>query len=71
MSEQGVQKGADHAPLKGPCVEEQRCRCVVTYPYHLGVAPQEVHNLVAEVFSPRVLSLLMSFDCTMVLNSEL
>jgi hypothetical protein len=24
MGEQGVQEGIEHAPLKGPCVEDQR-----------------------------------------------
>ena len=37
LSEQGVQEGAEHAPLSGPCVEDQDGGCVVTYPYHLGV----------------------------------
>ena len=41
-----------------------------TYPYHLG-ADQEVQDQVAEVFSPRILSLVMSFEGTMVLNAEL
>ena len=40
MSEQGVQKGTEHAPLRG--VEDQRGGCVVAYPYHLGAARQEV-----------------------------
>ena len=36
MSEQGEQEGTEHAPLRGPCVEDQHGGCVVTYPYHLG-----------------------------------
>ena len=36
MSEQGVQEGTEHAPLRGPRVEEQRGGCVGTYPYHLS-----------------------------------
>ena len=48
MSEQGVQEGTEHAPLGGPCVEDQRGRCVVTYPCHLGAARQEVQDPVAE-----------------------
>jgi hypothetical protein len=36
MSEQGVQEGTEHAPLRCPCVEDQCSGCVVTYPYHLG-----------------------------------
>ena len=47
-SEEGVQEGAEHAPLRGPCVEDQRDGCVVTYPYHLGAACQEVRDTVAE-----------------------
>ena len=48
MSEQGVQEGTEHAPLRGPHVEDQRGGCVVTYPYHLGAARQEVQDPVAE-----------------------
>jgi hypothetical protein len=48
MSEQGVQEGTEHAPLMGPCVEDQCGGCVITYPYHLGVALQEVQDPVAE-----------------------
>jgi hypothetical protein len=42
MSEQGLQEGAEHEPLRGPCVEDQHGGCVVTYPYHLGAIRQEV-----------------------------
>jgi hypothetical protein len=48
MSEQGVQEGTEHTPMRGPCDEDQRGECVVTYPYHLGAVRQEVQNLVAE-----------------------
>ena len=48
VGEQGVQEGTKHAPLRGPCVENQRGRCVVAYPYHLGVACQEVQDPFAE-----------------------
>ena len=48
MSEQGVQEGTEHAPLRGPCGEDQRGRCVVAYSYHLGAASQEVQDPVAE-----------------------
>ncbi|KAK6327856.1 hypothetical protein J4Q44_G00035020, partial [Coregonus suidteri] len=48
MGEQGVQEGTEHAPLRGPHVEDQCGRCVVTYPYHLGAARQEVQDPVAE-----------------------
>jgi hypothetical protein len=72
MSEQGVQEGTEHAPLKGPRVEDQHGGRVVTYPYHLGAARKEVQDQVSgEVFSPRVLSLGMSFEGTILLNAEL
>ena len=48
MSEQRLQEGTEHAPLRGPRVEDQRGGCVVTYPYHLGAARQEVSVPVAE-----------------------
>ena len=48
MSEQGLQEGTEHAPLRRPRVEDQGGGCVVTYPYHLGVAHQQVHDPVAE-----------------------
>ena len=57
MSEQGVQEGTEQAPLRGSCVEDQCSGCVI-YPYHPGGGIQ----LQMEVFSPRVLSLLMSFE---------
>jgi hypothetical protein len=72
MSEQGVQEGAEHAPLRGPCVEDKCGGCVVTYPYYLGRPVRKNRiKLQREVFSARVLSLLMSFEGTMVLNAEL
>ena len=42
------QEGTEHAPLRGPGVEDQRGSCVVAYPYHLGAARQEVHDPDAE-----------------------
>ena len=72
IGEQGVQEETEHTPLMGPSVGDQRCRCVVTFPHHLGVACQEVQEqLQREVVSPRVLSLVMSFVSTMLLNAEL
>jgi hypothetical protein len=47
MSEQGVQEGNEHAPLRGPVLRIS-VECVVTLPYHLGVACQEVQDPVAE-----------------------
>jgi hypothetical protein len=60
MSEQGVQEGTEHAPLRGPRVEDQRGECLV--PYHLGRPVRKSRiQLQREVFSPRVLSFVMSF----------
>ena len=56
VGEQGVQERAQNAPPRDPSVEDQRGRHVVAYSYHL---------------SPRVLSLVMIFVGTMVLNAEL
>ena len=72
MSEQGVQEGTEHAPLRGPSVEDQRGGCAVTYLYHLGWPIRKSRmQLQREVFSLRVLSFVMSFVGTMVLNTEL
>ena len=72
VGEQGVQEGTEHAPLGSSSVEDQRGGCVVTYPCHQGRPVRKSRiQLQREVFSPRVLSLLMSFVGTMVLNSEL
>ena len=72
VGEQGVQEGSKHAPLRGPSVEDQHGKCVVAYPYHLGWPIRKYRiQLQREVFSPRVLSLVMSFLGTMVLNAEL
>ena len=48
MNEQGLQEGTEHAPLRGPHVENHHGECVVTYPHQLGAARQEVHDPVAE-----------------------
>ena len=68
----GVGVVLGHAALMGPCVEDQRGRCVVAYPYHLGWPVRKSRiQLQREVFSPRVLSLVISFVGNMVLNAEL
>ena len=41
MSEQGLQEGTEHTPMRSPCVEDHRGGCVVTYPTYLGAACQE------------------------------
>ena len=48
VGEQGVQDETKHTPLRGTGVVDQRGRCVVTYPYHLGAACQEVKDPVVE-----------------------
>ena len=48
VGEQGIQEGTKYTPLRGPSVKDQRGRCVVAHFYHLGVACQEVQDLVAE-----------------------
>ena len=63
MGEQGVQEGAEHAPLWGPSVEDQQSGGDVSY---LGSGPS-----CTEGFRPRAASLMMSLEGTMVLNAEL
>jgi hypothetical protein len=48
MGEQGVQEGTKHTLLRGHRVVGQRGGCVVSYPYHLGPAHQEVQDSIAE-----------------------
>ena len=48
MGEQRVQEGAEHAPLWGPSVEDQRSGGVVSYIPHLGAACQEVKDPIAQ-----------------------
>ena len=72
MSEQGVQKGTEHAPLRGPCVEDQRGDVLLPTLTTWGQPIRKSWiQLQREVFGPRVLSLLVSFEGTMVLNAEL
>ena len=67
VREQRVQEGTMHAPLRGPSVEDQHGRCIVSYDYHLG----QPAGSPASSCRGSVLSLLMSFEGTMVLNAEL
>ena len=48
MGGQGLQEGADHAPLSGATVEDQRSGYVVSYLHHLGSARQDVQDPVAQ-----------------------
>ena len=70
VGEQGIQEGTKYTPLRDPSFKDQRSRPVV---YHLGGRPvrKSRHQMQREVFSTRVLSLVMSFVGTMVLNAEL
>ena len=72
MGEQGVQKGAEHAPLWGSGVEDQQSGDVVSYLHHLGMARQEVQDTIDRVrLRPRASSLMISLEGTMVLDAEL
>uniref|UniRef100_A0A4W5MWG4 Myotubularin related protein 14 n=1 Tax=Hucho hucho TaxID=62062 RepID=A0A4W5MWG4_9TELE len=48
MGEQGVQEGAEHAPLWCSRVEDQRSGVIVSYLHNLGAASQEVQDQVAQ-----------------------
>ena len=48
MGEHGVQEGAEHAPLWGPCDEDQQSGGVVSYLHYLRVVRQEVLDPVAQ-----------------------
>jgi hypothetical protein len=48
MGKQVVQEGAEHAPLWGPCVEDQHSEGVFAYLHHLGATRQEVQDPVAQ-----------------------
>ena len=72
MGEQGVHEGAEHAPLWGPCFEDQGSGGVVSYFPHLGVAHQENQDAVVQGgVQNHGPSLMMSLERTMVLNAEL
>jgi hypothetical protein len=65
-------KGAEHAPLWGPCIEDQRSGGVVSYLHHLGAARQEFQDPVAQGgVQTQGLSLMMSLEGSMMLNAEL
>ena len=73
MGEQGVQEGAEHAPLWGPIVEDQRSGDVVSYLLHLGGWPVRKSRTQLHIAGsrPRVSSLMIRLEDTMVLNAEL
>ena len=72
MSEQGVQEGTEHTPLRGPVLRismaDMLLPTLTTWAWPVRKSRIQLQR---EVLSPRVLSLLMSFEDTMVLNAEL
>ena len=48
VSEQGVQEGTKHKPLRGRRVKCQRGEGVLAYLHHLGAACQEVQDPVVQ-----------------------
>jgi hypothetical protein len=72
MSEQGVQEGIEHAPLRGPVlrisVEDVLLHTHTTWGRPVRKSRIQLQR---EVFSPRVLSLVLTLEGTMVLNAEL
>ena len=47
VNREGVQEGAEHAPLWGPSVEDQQSGDVVSYLNHLGPARQVIQDPIA------------------------
>ena len=68
VGEQGVQERTEHAPLGSSSVEDQRGRCVATWGQPVRKSSIKLQR---EVLRPRILSLVMIFVGTMVLNAEL
>ena len=67
MGNQGVQEGTKHAPLRGSLVDVLLPTLTT---WGRPVRKSRI-QLQRELLSPRVLSLVMSFEGTMVLNAEL
>ena len=72
MSEQGVQEGTEYTTLRGPVlrisVADVLLPTLTTWGRPVRISRIQLQR---EVISPRVLSLLISFEGTMVLNAEL
>jgi hypothetical protein len=69
MSEQGVQEGTEHAPhVLRISVADVLLPTLTTWGRPVRKSRIQLQR---EVFSPRVLSLVMRFEGTMVLNAEL
>ena len=72
MGEQGVQEGTEHAPPRPPVLRLSLADVLLPTLTTWGRPVRKSWiQLQWEVFSPRVLSLVMSFEGTMVLNAEL
>ena len=72
VGEQGVQEGTKHAPLKGPVLRATMVYVLLPTLTTWGRPVMKSRiQLQREVFSPKDLSLVMSFEGTMVLNTEL
>ena len=72
MSEQGVQEGTEHAPLRAPMLRISVADVLLlTFTTWGRTVRKSRIQLQREVSRPRVLILVMSFECTMVLNAEL
>ena len=72
MGEQGVQEGTKYTPLRAPVLmismADVLLPTLTTWGWPIRKARIQLQR---EVFSPRVLKLVMSFVGTMVLNAEL
>ena len=72
MGEQGVQEGTEHPPLRGTIPQISVADVLLPTLTTWGrLVMKSRIQLQREWFSPRVLSLVMSFEDTMVLNAEL
>ena len=70
VGEQGVQEGTKHTPLRGPRITMADVWLPTLTTWGWPVRKSRI-ELQREVFSPRFLSLVMSFVGTMVLNAKL
>jgi hypothetical protein len=65
VGEQGVQEGTKNAPLRGPRVEDVLLPTLTTWGWPFKKSRIQFQR---EVYSPRVLRLVMNFVGTMVLR---
>ena len=72
MGEQGEQEWTEHAPLRGPCVEVSMADVLLPTLTNWE-RPVRMSNmqLQREVFSSRVVSLVISLEGTVLLHAEL